>query len=113
VALRYVSHLGAGDEIFHLRWPAVPKLSNKSEIFLPSCHQLANAGGVYLKAVGAQVPDPVRQTYEPLLPPRRQYDRCEADRIRVVAVRLMEAAGEADLLDDGAIISECLSLLTG
>ena len=69
MALRYVSHLGAGDESFHLRWPAVPKLSNKSEIFLPSCHQLANAGVVYLKAVDAQVPDPVRQTYEPLLPP--------------------------------------------
>lgn len=57
---------------------------------------------MYLKAVGAQSFGLVRQRHEPLLPPCRQHDRCEADRIGVVAVRLLEASGEADLLDDGA-----------
>ena len=82
--------------------PRSRKFLDEREILLPARHQFTDARVVDLKAVGAQAAGLVPQRQEPLPPPRGQHDGRQPDGIGVVAMLLLEAAGEADLLDDGA-----------
>ena len=93
---------GAGDESLYVQKSATQKLFDEGEVLLPPGQQLTDAGVVYLKAIGVQITGLVRQRHEAFLPTCREKDRGESDGVCVIAVRLLEAAGEADLLDDGA-----------